>query len=218
MLRIWLKIKWKIIELFKLKPEEFIYWNQRSIAFGEKSVLNADSKLTLAESTDMQWANLNKVLIDLKTNSFNDVLDFGCGSGRFTIKLAEYFNCRALGLDPSEYLISIAKSSKNVQFQLLRSLKLDFEDSSFDLIFICLVFGGVKASNINAIVNELERVLKPGGHIVLAENTSLNNNTGDWITRSLGDYIELFKFASIAKKHSYLDCGEEISIFKGTKA
>ena len=217
MLRIWLKIKWKLFQLFRLKPKEFIYWNQRSIAFGEKSVLNSKNALTLDETTEKQWALFKNELEQIKKSEVKKILDFGCGNGRFTHRLATYFDCSSLGVDSSEYLISLNKPSNQVKFELLSGFKLTIEDSSIDLLFICLVLGAVDGCNLKVVISELERVLRPGGQIMLIENTNANGSSGKWVIRTANDYKDLFKFASLTQKSTYLDCGEEISIFRGTK-
>lgn len=73
----------------------------------------------------------------------NTVLDLGCGPGTATFALAEFFD-QAIGLDPSEGMISTARSllateqpKSNVKFEMSTAEDIDpslIPDASVDLI------------------------------------------------------------------------------------
>lgn len=144
------------------------------------------------------------------------ILDFGCGPGRFTVQLAEMIRGEAIGLDPMRGLLLKAPKSPNVSYQRVRSRRLPFLDNSFDVIWCCLVVGGI--AEPEETVLEFRRVLRPNGLMFLVENTSDKPNGEFWKYRSVEHYIELFSFAKLVHLHDYIDVGERISIMAGRKS
>jgi ubiquinone/menaquinone biosynthesis C-methylase UbiE len=104
------------------------------------------------------------------------VLDYGCGSG---LNL-EWLSIRAkevVGIDLSKKSLEIAqkivlqKKLNNVRLILMDCEKLEFLDNSFDVIFD----GGTLSSlDINKVLPEIKRVLKPGGFIIGIETFGHN--------------------------------------------
>lgn len=94
-------------------------------------------------------------------------LDFGCGVGRITRSAAllvkEYY-----GVDFSKEMIARArvyhKDYNNVQFFVNNGCDLSiFEDGMFDFVHSCLVFIHIQKEQTIGYVDEIYRVLKPGG-------------------------------------------------------
>ena len=92
---------------------------------------------------------------------------------------------------------------------------LPFADNSIDLLWICLVFGGIADENLTTIVADLERILKPNGVLVLVENTSNQASSQYWSFRTVAFYEALFKTKKMNRVGSYIDVNEEISIMIG---
>lgn len=144
------------------------------------------------------------------------VLDFGCGPGRFTVQLAEMIHGEAIGLDPMRGLLRKAPKSPSVSYRCVRSKSLPFLDNSVDVIWCCLVMGGI--AEPEETVFEFRRVSRPNGLMFLVENTSDKPNGEFWKYRSVEDYIALFGFARLVHLHDYIDVGERISIMAGRKS
>ena len=93
---------------------------------------------------------------------------------------------------------------------------IPYDDSHFDVIWICLVLGGVTDRGMLKItIDEIRRTLRPGGLIFLVENTTGKISGSRWKFRSIRDYKRLFKFIELQRLDSYIDCGETISIMAG---
>src|SRR5215813_11728852 len=64
------------------------------------------------------------------------ILDIGCGTGRFTHPLAERFDARVIGVDPSSKMLQAARSkpsSERVEIRLGSAEQLPMQDGSADL-------------------------------------------------------------------------------------
>ena len=115
----------------------------------------------------------NKVRDYLKSFSTGKVvLDAGCGTGKFLPSL-ESVSTKYIGIDLSNDQLSKAseKSVKNSLFINSSLEHIDLSDNSVDIIISTWVLGTI--TNLDErlkCLNELKRVLKPNGSILLVEN------------------------------------------------
>lgn len=84
-----------------------------------------------------------------------------------------------------------------------------------DVVWICLVLGGVLDADIRETVAEVERVLKPGGLVFLVENTTNKPDGAHWAFRTSDYYAGLFSSVRLEIKAHYEDLGENISVLCG---
>jgi ubiquinone/menaquinone biosynthesis C-methylase UbiE len=104
------------------------------------------------------------------------VLDFGCGDGRYTIRVAQEEAVRVVGIDASEAMIQLANQKKselnliNVDFLVADGAKLPFADETFDVVFANYVL--VHFPSMDVPLKEISRVLKPGGQILVTQNNA----------------------------------------------
>jgi ubiquinone/menaquinone biosynthesis C-methylase UbiE len=198
-------------------PTPFQYWENRVRTYGPRSVLHvAHAKENMEEITRMQEREIFPHFRSQLNGHEKIVLDFGCGPGRFTVQLAEMIHGEAIGLDPMRELLRRGPKNPNVNYLYVRSKTLPFADSSFDVIWCCLVMGGI--AQPEETIFELCRVLRPRGLILLVENTSETPDGEFWKYRSVEQYIALFRFAKLVHLHDYIDVGERISIMAGRKS
>ncbi|CAK0756391.1 hypothetical protein CVIRNUC_002451 [Coccomyxa viridis] len=101
------------------------------------------------------------------------ILDVGCGIGGTSRHLAATFpgaRVQGITLSPAQVKRAAALAEKrglsNVSFQVMNALEMDFEDNTFDLVWACE--SGEHMPDKAKYVQEMTRVLKPGGHIVIA--------------------------------------------------
>ena len=112
-----------------------------------------------------------------------DVLDFGCGAGRSTRFLRRLHN-NVTGVDASAAMVEAARRlDPSGDYRLVaRGAPLPFPDGTFGGAFASwvLVEEG-DASRLQATFNELARVLRPGGRMVVVANTR-EFYSGVWAT------------------------------------
>jgi ubiquinone/menaquinone biosynthesis C-methylase UbiE len=93
-------------------------------------------------------------------------LDVGCGSGRYTMAMAELGAEKSIGIDIGEKGIEFAKKScegqENVHFEVGSILDIPFEGEKFD--FVCCSGVIMHTKNPRKAVEEVFRVLKKGGY------------------------------------------------------
>jgi len=102
------------------------------------------------------------------------ILDAGCGTGVFTVDILTT-GAQAIGLDISKPMLkaSIDKSPDDIFFPVLGDIVfLPFKDNSFDKATSITALEFI--SNAKRAVNELFRVTRPGGCVVVATLNSLS--------------------------------------------
>ncbi len=112
-----------------------------------------------------------------KISSLKSVLDLACGPGGWVIDLAYAAPAaQVVGVDVSVNSISYAQSQAraqgldNARFQVMNILKpLDFPDNSFDLVNARLLFAFMPKHAWVSLVQECQRILRPGGSMRLTE-------------------------------------------------
>jgi ubiquinone/menaquinone biosynthesis C-methylase UbiE len=103
-----------------------------------------------------------------------NILDAGCGIGGTSIYLAErYPNIKFIGITitpgQKELAVKFAKERnvKNVNFMIKNYLETGFPDNYFDGVFA--LESASYARDKRKLVNEMYRVIKPGGRFVVAD-------------------------------------------------
>lgn len=99
------------------------------------------------------------------------MLDVGCGTGRWAIEMANAFpSSEIVGLDIIRPTPDAAQRPSNVLFLQRDILKgLPFTDRIFDYVHMRFMIAALPIANFQNVVNELYRVVRPGGWIELAE-------------------------------------------------
>lgn len=132
-------------------------------------------------------------------NNPHDILDVGCGSGRWPLEMAQLFpTANVIGVDlvpppvdgdPTHYA-----GPANYVFVTGNVLEgLPFGDRSFDFAHQRLLISALPASNWPAVVQELIRVTRRGGWVELVEGDikaaqggPALNQIGAWIYEAVG--------------------------------
>ena len=116
---------------------------------------------------------LNAYFSECKTNS---ILDVGTGSGDFIEVLQDVFpQAQIMGVDPNtESLQEAIQKYPGVSFGEMSAEKLEFADNSFDVASISMALHHLP--DIQTSLKEMQRVVKPGGWIIVNELFSDNLN------------------------------------------
>ena len=191
------------------------YWEERARQHGRRAVLNlAHSDEEYDAVTRTQRQRLLPVLGQHLLGNERIALDFGSGPGRFTPDLAALVG-QAVGVDPIQSLLDLAPTAENVSYRQLVGGRVPFEDHSFDVVWVCLVLGGLDPVTVEAAALELQRVLRPGGLLFLVENTANKPSGKHWHFRSFEEYQALFPAIQLSQVDEYQDIGEPIAVMVG---
>lgn len=199
-----------------LPSEEIERWEERARNFGARAVFNlGHSEGELLRVTELQKSQLYPKLREHLLPTDRVGLDLGCGTGRFTADLAAMTGDRAFGVDPIQSFLDLAPRSPAVEYRLMSEGRIPLEDGAVDVAWICLVLGGLREKVLLETVNEVRRVLRPGGLVFLVENTTQATDSAIWHFRTVAEYQRLFRPVPLELVHQYTDLGETISVLVG---
>lgn len=113
------------------------------------------------------------ILAELEKEPFTDLLDAGCGTAPMLSLLTEKYPERHyIGLDLTPRMIEKAKEKglSHTTFVVGDCENLPFDANSFDVIICSQSFHHYP--NPQAFFHSVERVLRPGGRLILRDNTA----------------------------------------------
>jgi SAM-dependent methyltransferase len=103
-----------------------------------------------------------------------DVLDVGCGIGSTDRYLSDHVRT-LFGVDVSEGMILRASAANpSASYAVYDSVRLPFDDQSFDLVFAVCVVHHVPPTDWVPFVAEMARVTRRAGVVAIAEHNPLN--------------------------------------------
>ena len=106
---------------------------------------------------------------NLEIKSDTQVLDLCCGSGQVT-KFLVKFSENVIGLDASP--LSLARARKNVpnaRYIQAFAENIPLEDNTFDIVHTSAALHEMEYEQLQQIIKEVYRVLKPGGIFTLVD-------------------------------------------------
>ena len=149
-----------------------------------------------------------KRLIQLaKPQSNERALDLCCGTGDVAFRLAKA-GTQTIGADFSLPMLQVGRNrfrNEKIQFIRADALNLPFDDSTFDLLTIS--YGLRNLADVSEGLNEMQRVLKPGGRALILDFGKPTNavfRTGYYVY--LKSFVPLFGrvFCGNSATHAYI--------------
>jgi SAM-dependent methyltransferase len=114
-----------------------------------------------------------------------DVLDIGCGHGHihpYLIKSGVSLKLRAI--DVAATVVEEARQANpTVEYESYEGDKLPYPDQSFDATYTIAVMHHVPPQQWSSFLQEMRRVVRPGGLIIIFEHNPINPLT-QWIVRT----------------------------------
>lgn len=123
-----------------------------------------DAARSLSAEALSQWLEL--VARDAHPVAGCLIVDVGCGTGRFSEPLANRFNARVIGVDPSRTMLEIARRNlrtEQVEFRQAPADALPLADAAADIVFMSMVFHHL--DDPSAAARECRRVLRKDGRV-----------------------------------------------------
>ncbi|MBT9316206.1 class I SAM-dependent methyltransferase [Leptothoe spongobia] len=154
----------------------------------EKWIQSADAWIA-DQGTEGDWARravLDPALEKLLTNTKGKaVLDLGCGEGRYS-RILQDNGALVTGIDPVPQFIERARSLDPMSTYVEGTAEdLPFESTSFDIVLSYLTF--IDIADLQAASQEIARVLRPGGELIVVSISNMASTTEGWIKDAAGN-------------------------------
>ena len=126
----------------------------------------------LSGGTDIYWRR--KAISKLNISSDSLVLDIACGTGDLAFTTHKLKKSKVFAVDIATKMLTLGKqkakarkNSTHIQFLEGDGENIPFADESFDAVTVA--FGVRNMGDVKRNLNEMSRILKPGGEIVILE-------------------------------------------------
>jgi SAM-dependent methyltransferase len=128
----------------------------------------------------LEQRDVRSLLAHVSTGVWESGCDVGCGFGRLTPVLGELAT-RVVGFEREASLLGIARALQPAtEFRAIESLsKLPANDRTFDVALVFTVLQHVPEPDVRTVIDEVRRVVKPTGHLLLCEETDPALEAGD---------------------------------------
>jgi 2-polyprenyl-6-hydroxyphenyl methylase/3-demethylubiquinone-9 3-methyltransferase len=126
-------------------------------------------------SEEVRWIRILRNLAKGRLSWFDEaldwqgkeILDLGCAGGFMAEAIAQR-GAKVTGIDPAQKAIEIARSHAesehlSIKYDVGVGENLPYGDQTFDIVVCVDVLEHV--SDLNQVINEIARVLKPGGYL-----------------------------------------------------
>ena len=120
----------------------------------------------LCANQDRRWRK--RAASRLCARAGETILDLCCGSGDLTREIqTQQPRCRVVGADFALPMLQIARTKNLPALACADALRLPFRDAQFDAVSVA--FGARNFTDTRAGLQEMFRVIKPGGRVLVLE-------------------------------------------------
>jgi len=128
-----------------------------------------------------QVLGYDKIFSYFSGKSLDTILDYGCGPGKVSLRLAQQTTAHILAVDESPKMINLAKTERaheNITYNVVENDHLKgVQDNTIGGAIACYVFiNNHSEKRIQHIMAEIYRVLKPGSRFMVLDTNP--NTTG----------------------------------------
>jgi len=139
------------------------------------------------------------------------ILDIGCGTGNFSLKLAQN-GAQVTAIDISNEMLKIArqKAAENnlsIDFKNMHSLELQFPDNTFDGVFSMATIEFISNNDVKKMLSEMFRVCKKGGPVLVGTINRESSWGKLYQNKNFQEKVPIFK-------NAFLKTPAEISQFE----
>jgi ubiquinone/menaquinone biosynthesis C-methylase UbiE len=128
----------------------------------------AEVRSDLSESIRTVWGEAFRSAVTAPAP--RRLLDLGCGTGRFTVLLAQTFGAPTVGVDGSPAMLRerLAAPGLPVSFASADAAALPFPAASFDVALLSMIYHLLSTAGVaSPSAGELHRVVRPHGWVLL---------------------------------------------------
>jgi ubiquinone/menaquinone biosynthesis C-methylase UbiE len=165
------------------------------------------------QKTFNNYGNVKSEFLDyLKAGPLN-ILDIGCSTGVCGQEVFDMSRDQYVGIDITPKYVEYArKAYKNGKYMVMDGRKLEFPDKSFDIVSFVGVIHHMEDEVIRDCLQEVRRVLKSAGYLLLGEpvltpnelisNIFLSIDRGKFIRES-SQYLDLLSDFNVVRKRYF---------------
>ena len=152
-----------------------------------------------------------------------DVIDFACGTGWWDFILSETAKSITC-LDINKEVLELAKTKEYhcpIKFEVGDAYEPPFSEGSFDGALATFWLSHIQKAKLHKWINALHRVLKPGAHILIADNTNIPDIGGPIINKPGDENTYKLRTLNNGSQHTvlknYYSAQELVDVFGRNK-
>lgn len=176
-----MKNRYKIISLIMEKKQKI---QEREYAFPYHHIPKSKND-SFSQCVNVRWgyaylSYLSVVLDSIKNIEFDNLLDVGCGDGKFLLEANKIFDSKKLeGVDYSEKAIGFAKAfSPDIKFHIGDITKENFLTEKYDIITLIETLEHIPTEEIPVFLKSIKKFLKENGVFIItvpSDNVPVNS-------------------------------------------
>jgi len=136
------------------------------------------------------------------------VLEIGCGPGTLAALLCAQ-GAQVVGIDSSVEMLEVAREklsgdghATRAEFRKLSALEIEdaFGEATFDYVIAVLVLSELTDDEIDCVLDQCRRVLKPHGRLIVVDEVEPTQAAQRWFFRVLRYPVRLVTFSSCRQR------------------